>query len=174
MFRSLFRGREDVFAKRWETPKGKTGYSPVCENEWINSICNKPVNKCSECKNYKYSPVTDQVIYDHLTGNHTIGVYPLLGDDSTCFLAVDFDKTNWQEDSLAFLETCKEWNVPSSLERSRSGNGGHVWIFFEEPIAASLARKLGSALLTHTMEKRYQIGLDSYDRLFPNQDTVPK
>ncbi len=109
-----------------------------------------------------------------LAGQHTVGVYPLLPDETCWFLAADFDKTAWREDAEAFLVTCGEWNLPAALERSRSGNGGHVWLFFDQPVSAVLARKLGSALLTRTMERHHQLGLDSYDRLFPNQDTMPK
>lgn len=130
--------------------------------------------KCSECDHRKYIIVTDKVIFDHLAGKHTIGVYPLLEDETCWFLAVDFDKTSWQEDCLAFLETCQELNVPAALERSRSGNGGHIWIFFEQAIQAPLARRLGAFLLTRAMDKRHQIGFDSYDRMFPNQDTLPR
>lgn len=104
---------------------------------------------------------------------YTIGVYPMLKDETCWFLAADFDKEHWQRDAAAFLETCKRRNVPASLERSRSGNGGHVWIFFEQPVAASEARKMGAALLTETMERCPQIGFESYDRFFPNQDTMP-
>src|SRR5688500_17019853 len=114
------------------------------------------------------------VIQDHLTGKLTVGVYPLLIDETCWFLAADFDKTTWQDDVHTFLQTCSEWNVPAALERSRSGRGGHVWIFFEAPLPASLARKLGAAILTQTMERRHQLGLDSYDRFFPSQDTMPK
>ena len=106
-------------------------------------------------------------------GEHTIGVYPLLLDETCWFLAVDFDKKTWQQDAGGFLETCREFSVPAALERSRSGDGGHVWIFFDRAIPASTARKLGCAILTRTMERRHQVGLDSYDRFFPNQDTLP-
>src|SRR5207248_10357952 len=119
-------------------------------------------------------PLTDHVIRLHLEGKKTVGIYPLLMDETCWFLAADFDKTTWQEDALAFMRTSKKLGVSTYLERSRSGNGGHVWIFFENPITASLARKLGCAILTQTMERRYQLGLDSYDRFFPNQDTLPK
>jgi superfamily II DNA or RNA helicase len=174
LFRNLFRGREDVYSVRWESQQGKSGYSPACAHEWVKPICKKPLIKCSECTHRKYLPVTDKVIFDHLAGEYTIGVYPLLQDEACWFLTADFDKTYWQEDCLAFMETCHEVSVPASLERSRSGNGGHVWIFFEQAIPALLARKLGAYLLTRAMNKRHQIGLDSYDRLFPNQDTLPK
>ncbi len=165
LFRSLFRGREDVYAVRWEGRNGKTGYSPAHRRVWGVHHSEQPK---------EYFPLTDQVIHDHLTGKLTAGVYPLLTDETCWFLAADFDKTTWQKDVGAFLHTCDEWQVPAVLERSRSGRGGHVWIFFEAPLPASLARKLGAAILTRTMERRHQLGLDSYDRFFPSQDTMPK
>ena len=173
LFKSFFKGRTDVFPKRWESRNGKSGYSPACDNEWKPSLCGKPKTKCSQCNNRALTPLNDQVLYDHLSGKQTIGVYPLLLDDSCGFLAVDFDKSSWQDDVLAFLQTCDELNIPASLERSRSGNGGHVWIFFSEFIPALLARQMGNEILAKTMDKRIEIGLDSYDRLFPNQDTMP-
>jgi len=114
------------------------------------------------------------VIENHLLGNETIGAYPMLPDETCWFLAVDFDKKTWQEDSRVFMDTCRDLNVPAALERSRSGNGGHVWIFFDRAIPAITARKLGSVILTRAMERRHQLGLDSYDRFFPSQDTMPK
>ena len=184
LFRALFRGREDVYPRRFESAKtGKSGYQPACQNEWVNGICHKPKIKCKDCDNYSYLPVNNDVIRNHLLGiepsartsrDFTIGVYPLLADETCWFLAADFDKETWKEDVTAFLEICHTHNVPAILERSRSGNGGHVWVFFSEPIPARLARRLGSYLLTQTMESRPEIGLDSYDRFFPNQDTMPK
>jgi superfamily II DNA or RNA helicase len=171
LFRSLFRGREDVFARRWESKKGRSGYSPACAHEWDPFLCRKP---CAKCNNSKYMPVSDEVIHSHVLGKHTVGVYPMLQDETCWFLAADFDKEGWREDTRAFLDACDELEVPAALERSRSGRGGHVWIFFEEAVPAPLARKLGSAILTRAMERRHQIGLDSYDRFFPNQDTMPK
>lgn len=174
LFRSLFRGREDVYAVRWESRDGKSGYSPACLREWERPVCEKPKVKCSACKYRQFAPITDKVIRDHLSGRCTIGVYPLLPDETCWFLAIDFDKGSWQEDVAAFLHTCEELSVPVSVERSRSGNGAHVWVFFHSPVPARQARKLGTFLLTRTMERRHQIGMDSYDRLFPNQDTMPK
>jgi len=171
LFRSLFRGREDVYAVRWQSRNGKSGYSPACAHEWDPLLCKKP---CSKCSNSKYIPMSDEAIRGHLVGKKVLGVYPLLTEETCWFLAADFDKEGWKEDSTYFLETCRSMNVPAHLERSRSGKGGHVWIFFEEPVPAGLARKLGCALLTLTMEKRHQIGFDSYDRFFPSQDTMPK
>ncbi|MCD4671247.1 MAG: DEAD/DEAH box helicase [Anaerolineaceae bacterium] len=184
LFRSLFRGREDVYPRRFENLKtGKNGYQPVCRNEWVSGICEKPRVRCVVCPHRQFIPVTDDVIRYHLLGvnpqerskrDFTIGVYPMLLDEACWFLAVDFDKTSWQDDARAFCNTCKDFSVPAALERSRSGNGGHIWIFFYEPISAILARKLGTFLLTRTMENRPEIGLESYDRFFPSQDTLPK
>jgi len=181
LFRSLFRGREDVYPRRFESRKtGKAGYAPACANEWVRGICEKPRIKCAECPHRRFLPVTDEVIRWHLSGSDgdgqpfVAGVYPLLQDETCFVLALDFDKAGWREDAAAFLEACRRLNVPAALERSRSGRGGHVWLFFEEAIPAALARRLGSHLLTETMEGRPDVGLDSYDRLFPNQDTLPK
>lgn len=175
LFRSYFRGREDVYALRWESKDGKKGYSPACSHDWDCLLCfHDRKAKRSRCENRKFLPMTDQVMWNHLSGKKTVGIYPLLVDETCWFLAVDFDKESWLEDVRAFLEVCREQDIDCLLERSRSGRGGHVLIFFETSIAASLARRLGSFLLTKTMEKRHQVGLDSYDRLFPNQDTMPK
>ncbi|MBL0700082.1 MAG: DEAD/DEAH box helicase [Desulfosarcina sp.] len=184
LFRSLFKGREDVFPKRFESVKtGKSGYQPCCRNEWIRAICKKPKVKCTDCENRDFIPVTDDIIRNHLMGvdpysrskrDYTIGIYPLLPDETCWFLAVDFDKKTWMDDVSAYLETCKTYNVQAVLERSRSGNGGHVWIFFSEPVPAAQARRLGSFILTETMDRRPEIGLDSYDRFFPSQDIMPK
>lgn len=173
LFKKLFRGRTDVYPFRWESQNGKAGYSPACHYEWHPEICQKPKIKCSQCTNQNFIPLTDQVIYNHLSGKQTIGIYPLLPDNTCFFLAIDFDKANWQDDVQAFLSICESYNIPAYLERSRSGQGGHVWIFFKEAITASLARKLGSSIITKTLETRYQVGMDSYDRMFPNQDTIP-
>lgn len=174
LFRQLFCGREDVYPLRWENRHGKSGYSPACANEWDKVLCGKPRVKCAKCRNRQFLPVSDEVIHDHLSGMRTIGVYPIREDETCWFLAADFDKSDWQLDAMAFIESCEALAVPASLERSRSGNGGHVWVFFESPLPAVLARKLGAAILTRTMEQRPELGLDSYDRLFPSQDTLPK
>lgn len=174
LFRSLFRGREDVYPLRWERKDGRSGYSPACSYEWKRPLCGKPRIRCADCENRKLLPVTDEVIHNHLIGKHTIGFYPLLSDETCWLLAVDFDKKTWQEDATAFLTTCTHLGISAGLERSRSGEGGHVWIFFDGPVSASQARKLGCTILTRTLDDRHQIGLDSYDRFFPNQDTLPK
>nr|AAU82574.1 DNA or RNA helicases of superfamily II [uncultured archaeon GZfos18F2] len=172
--RRLFRGRTDVYPLRWESAKGKLGYSPACGNEWKPGVCNKPRIKCGDCDHRLLLPVTDQVIYDHLAGQHTVGVYPLLADDTCCFLAADFDDADWREDARALMQSCHELNIPAALEISRSGNGAHVWVFFSDPVPAREARQLGAALISKTCNRTRQLSLSSYDRLFPNQDTLPK
>ena len=175
IFLSYFRGREDVYAKLWVNNRtGKRGYSPACKNEWVRSLCRKPTVKCSECPNQQFLPFDEAIIRQHLEGRQVIGVYPMLKNESCHFVAIDFDKEHWMDDVRAVMATCCDESIPAVVERSRSGNGGHVWVFFSEEIPAVLARKLGSSLITKTMSRRYQIDMKSYDRLFPNQDTMPK
>jgi len=175
LFKELFRGRMDVYAKHWISRKtGKSGYSPVCKNEWVPKICQRSTVRCSECPNREFLPFDESAILKHLNSSVIAGIYPLLEGDVCFFLAVDFDKEGWQDNITAFKQTCSEHNVPVAIERSRSGNGAHTWIFFEDKLSAFTARRLGSFLLTETMSKRYQLDMKSYDRLFPNQDTLPK
>ncbi len=181
LFRTLFRGRDDVFPRRWDSPKtGKSGYAPACRNEWIRGVCGKPQIKCGECPNQAFLPVADDVIRWHLAGrmsgnsaDFVVGVYPMLPDDRCWFLAADFDKKSWKEDIAAFRSTASQRGVPIVVERSRSGNGAHAWIFFAEPVPAMDARRLGALLVTATMDRHPDIGFDSYDRFFPSQDTMP-
>ena len=175
LFRRLFRGRTDVYPIRWESKaSGKSGYAPACANEWRTGVCEKPRIKCSDCGNRLLIPLSDSVIYEHLAGEHTVGVYPLLEDDTCYFLAVDFDEAEWREDARAFVESCDDLGVPVALEISRSGQGAHAWVFFAGRVSARDARRLGSAIISHTCSRTRQLKLESYDRLFPNQDTMPK
>ncbi|MBP0975003.1 MAG: NAD(P)H-dependent oxidoreductase [Oscillospiraceae bacterium] len=179
LFRSLFRGREDVYALRYENPKnGKNGYTPVCENKWKPGICDMQKTKCPKCKYRRFAPLTDDAVFRHLSGKDAlcrdvIGIYPMQPDETTCFLAIDFDDGDWQKDISAVRDVCRSNNIPCVAERSRSGEGGHLWVFFDTPIPAAKARKLGSGLLTEAMKSRHEIKFDSYDRMFPNQDTMP-
>lgn len=184
LFLSLFHGRDDVFPRRWENPKsGKVGYSPVCRNEWIRGICEKPRVRCASCPNQAFVPLSEEVVRCHLQGRDinnptrsepfVAGVYPLQLDETCWFLVADFDKQSWQRDAPAYLAACREKGISAALERSRSGNGGHVWIFFSGPVPACEARKLGAHLITETMEHCPDIGFESYDRFFPSQDTMP-
>ena len=172
LFRSLFKARDDVYARKWAN-KEKRGYSPV--------------------KTYTgdYLPLTDEVIKYHLQGinpkeplhygqkrDFIVGVYPLLKNENCNFLAVDFDakhtNSDWKAEVKAFLDTCKTLNINAYIEISRSGMGAHIWIFFETEITAVNARKLGSLILTLAMENNTNISFKTYDRFFPNQDTMPK
>jgi superfamily II DNA or RNA helicase len=162
LVRRLFRGRDDVYALRWENDRtGKSGYVPAVVGGW------------SRHGPKTYLPLSDEAIEQHLRGREAMGVYPLLTDDTCWFLACDFDGGTWRLDSLALLEVCSERGVPAALERSRSGAGGHVWIFFSAPSAAGSARRLGALLLREAMTRRAELDLASYDRLFPNQDFLP-
>ena len=173
LFESLFRGRDDIYALRWENKQGRKGYSVACANEWQQGLCNKSKIKCSECSNRVYRPLDKKTFYDHLSGKCTIGLYPLLADDHCWLLAVDFDKSDWQQAAKAFRGACSSWNISCAVERSRSGNGAHVWIFFDAPVPAKDARRLGFSLLDKAMESHAVLSFESYDRLFPNQDMMP-
>lgn len=175
LFAQRFRGRPDVFAKRWTNRRsGRSGYAPACRNEWIRGVCEKPRVRCGECPNQAFVPVTDQVLLSHLLGRHVAGVYPLLPDDTCWFLAADFDGDAWRDDVRALVETCRKLDLTPAIERSRSGRGAHAWFFFDEPVDAAAARNLGCLLITETMSRRHELPMSSYDRLFPSQDTLPK
>ena len=180
LFRSLFHGREDVYARRWQSVKtGKSGYSPACANEWAPGVCPKPKGSCKDCAHRELLPLTDAVIEAHLRGRDAcgrdvLGVYPILPDDSCRFLALDFDDEGWRENVTAVREVCRRWELPCAVERSRSGEGAHLWLFFEAAVPCAEARRLGTALLTAAMEAGGALKLTSYDRMFPNQDTLPK
>lgn len=174
LFRSLFRGRGDVYPKLWTNAKsGRTGYAPACANEWVRGVCEKPQIRCGECPNQAFTTVSDRVIADHLQGRHVVGVYPLLLDETCWFIAADFDRSGWMTDIAAFRDACNSAGLPVHVERSRSGNGAHAWFFFASPVSAVTARRMACFLLTQAMSRRHDLGLASYDRLFPNQDTMP-
>ena len=180
LFMSLFRGRTDVYAQRCFSKKYKSSYYvPACKNEWIRGLCDKGRIKCKNCDKREFLPLTKDVIDSHLrnqveNGTGVVGVYPLLPDETCLFLAIDFDEENWEKDIAIFRSVCEELRVPSAIERSRSGNGAHAWLFFDEPVPAISARKLGDSLLTKAMSHRHEIKFTSYDRMFPNQDFMPK
>ena len=184
LFMSLFKGREDVFARRWFSKTiGKGGYQPVCANEWRRGVCDKKKFKCAECPNRNFAPLTFQDIYRHLESKDenccdVVGLYAIMPDNNCSFLCTDFDdnscKHGYKDDVIAFAEVCRDWKIPYAIERSRSGNGAHVWIFFAESLPAFKARRLGNAILTEAMNRDGRMSFNSYDRFFPNQDRMPE
>lgn len=174
IFRGLFRGRTDIFANRWQNKQGRSGYSVACNNEWVQGICHKPRIKCQDCNHRQFTELNDQIIYRHLAGQQVVGLYPLMHDNTCYFLAADFDKGQWQEEVKAMSKACQNLGIPHAIEISRSGNGAHLWIFFNEKVPAKEARLLGFGLLDKAMEFYPNLSFDSYDRLFPNQDILPE
>ncbi len=174
LFMSLFKGRDDVYAKRWQSKKGKSGYSPSCLHEWSVGICHKPKMKCSKCNNRNYAPLSPEVIDKHLRGKHVIGIYPMLTDETCYFLVIDFDGEGWEKDISVIREICTKMEIPVAVERSRSGEGAHLWFFFVDKVSSVKARKFGTAILTQAMTARHELKFKTYDRLFPSQDTLQK
>ncbi|MDF9399549.1 DEAD/DEAH box helicase [Vibrio sp. 1180_3] len=173
LFRRYFRGNTSCYAVRWQNKQGRSGYSIACNNEWQQGLCNKPKVKCLECPNQSFKPLDEKALYDHLSGKSIVGIYPMDSDSNCWFLAIDFDKKDWKKASLAYAEACRRNGIDFLLERSRSGNGAHVWIFFETKVDAASARKLGFMLLDQAMQIHGALSFESYDRLFPNQDFLP-
>lgn len=191
---SVFKGRKDVFSRRGIRKDGGTSYFPQCDNFWKAGICPKQAGlkaKCMECSHRKWTPLTKRALMNHLMGRKAdstdvIGIYPLLPDETCNFLVFDFDNhesdvndeatddASWMEDVDALRAICKLHQVDVLTERSRSGKGAHIWMFFEEPIPAALARKFGAALLTKGAESINQKNFKSYDRMLPAQDTLPQ
>lgn len=181
LYASLFRGRDDVYPYLSVNKKdpSKKYYIPACTNEWKQGVCNKTMGKqCKKCQYRENKPLTLDVFKRHIYNNQTIGIYPMLEDETCYFLAFDFDdkknENKIKEEVLAFASICDRYRIPLSIERSRSGKGIHIWIFFENRIKALTARKLGSLLLSKTMEIRDDLKIESFDRMFPNQDYLPK
>ncbi len=170
LFKSLFKGRDDVFAIRWE--KGsKSGYMPAYSYDMFRYLAHKAKGGTFQNFNDKtYQPLTDDEIEKHLSGNRLIGIYPLLPDNASWFVAADFDKEKWTDECKIFLTACNEKGIPAYLERSRSGKGGHVWIFFERPYPAIRSRKIITSVLEQSGVFSVFDKGSSFDRLFPNQD----
>ena len=181
LFRELFFGRQDVYARRFENAKsGRSGYSPECANKWKRGVCGLPHVKCGQCGNRQFAPITDEVVRAHLRGRDmdgkpfVMGVYPMQENESVRFAALDFDESSWRRDVSMVVKTVRKLGLPVALERSRSGKGAHLWFFLDEDIAARTVRAALTYLLTVTLEEHPEIGLSSYDRIIPCQDTLPK
>jgi len=175
LFASLFRGRPDVFPLRWENPrKRRSGWAPRCENEWMQGVCEKPRVKCALCPNQAFVSPAEDELRTHLQGRQVMGLYPLTDGDMCWLLAIDLDGRSWREDVAALRESCRDLDVVPAVERSRSGEGAHIWFFFDAAVPAALARRFGLMILTDAMARSPTLGMASYDRLFPSQDTLPK
>lgn len=174
LFQNYFRGRNNIYPFRWESKKGKSGYSPSCANEWKTGVCNKPKIACSECHHQAFHPLDENAINAHLRGQRTIGIYPLTEQNQCYFLAFDFDKADWFEAITALRQVCDSLHIPNLVEKSRSGHGGHLWLFFDTATNAKTARQLGTALLNLTMDNYPTLNFDCFDRMFPNQDELPE
>jgi superfamily II DNA or RNA helicase len=174
LYMSLFRGKTDVYARRWEKD-GRSGYSPAYEFNWDEFMAHKRRGgSLKDFENKKLLPLTSEAIKKHLLGVQVVGIYPILPENTSWFLAVDFDGESWHREAIAFIDTCSNVGLSAYLERSRSGNGGHVWIFFSEPYPCYKSRQIGLALILrafHISEFEKEI---SFDRLFPNQDALSK
>ena len=181
-FRSMFAGRKNVFARRFESAKtGKKGYSPYCENQWVRGVCGLLKGwKCSDCPSRKFVAYSDEVVRWHLRGFDAenkpfeIGVYPMETDETVSFAVIDFDKSSWRRDALAVVRKVREVGLPVALERSRSGKGAHIWFFLSDPMSTKMVRAALNYIITLTLEAHSEISLDSYDRIIPNQGTLPK
>ncbi|HLB32397.1 MAG TPA: hypothetical protein VJL27_02480 [Patescibacteria group bacterium] len=175
-FKDLFRGREDVFAVRWQSADGtRKGYTPVCKNEWRDGLCLKRSHgKCRNCSNKEYASFNDYRLIEHLSGQKAYGLYPLLDDNASYFLAIDFDGNNWQKDVRKFIEICKKHNLEPNVERSNSGNGCHAWFFFEYKYPAEKSRFIFQTLLERINAIDKFSPKASYDRIFPSQDSLEK
>ncbi len=179
LFRKTFRGQQDIVPEHWISMKtGKTGYAPLCRNEWQRPICRKgnSISACKTCKSADYIPLSDSLIHDHFMGKRILGTYPLLADNTCNFIVADFDnhKDNKTplEDVAAYYEICNVQEIPCYITRSKSGKGYHAFIFFQEPVQAWKARLVNFALLQEAEIVTDDTELSSFDRLFPNQDRL--
>ena len=181
LFRSLFVGREDVFARRYENEKkGTSGYTPCCRNQWGAGCVLKQHKKCSECTVRQYVPVSDEVIRWHLRGKDAdmktfvMGIYPMEADETVRVAVIDFDESSWRRDAILTVRKARELGLTVALEKSRSGKGAHLWFFLQTSVAAKAIREVLTYVMTLVIEEHPEVGLDSYDRIIPNQDTLPK
>lgn len=182
LFKLLFEGRKDVYAHGHRRKGGGIGYAPMCSNEWKPGVCPKKTNlkaRCPDCPQRSFAPLSDSALVSHFKGERSdfkdvVGLYVLGKNCKTSVLVADFDKEGWKSEIAAYQQACEASSINVAIERSRSGNGGHAWIFFSEPIDAALARNLGSTLITTATNTTGALGFSAYDRLFPAQSTIPE
>lgn len=181
LFRSLFTGRKDVYAHGYRRKDGGIGYTPACANEWEPGICPKAAHqrvKCVECSNRVFPELSDAAIIAHFKGNDdrfrdVLGQYVLDRNCNTKVLVIDFDKADWKEATNAVRLVAIRRGINAAVERSRSGNGAHIWFFFLEPISAKAAREFGSCLITEAAAHNKTITFEAFDRMLPAQATIP-
>ena len=174
LYSSLFRGRTDVFARYWEK-NDHSGYSPAYSFDWNEFLAHKQKGgSIKTFENKKLIPLSEEILKQHLLGKSALGIYPILEDNTSHFLAADFDGEHWLEDAQRYIEECTRIKLHSYLERSKSGNGGHVWIFFEELYPCWKSRRIGLEIVRRALGLSMFDKEVSFDRLFPNQDDVPK
>ena len=181
LFRSLFTGRKDVYAHGYRRKDGGIGYTPACANEWKPGICPKAAHqrvKCAECGNRIFPELSDAAIIAHFKGKDdrfrdVLGQYVLDRNCNTRVLVIDFDKADWKEATNAVRLVAKRRGINAAVERSRSGNGAHIWFFFLEPISAKTAREFGSCLITEAAALNKTITFEAFDRMLPAQTTIP-
>ena len=181
LFRGLFTGRKDVYAHGYRRKDGGIGYTPACANEWKPGICPKAAHqrvKCAECGNRVFLELSDATIIAHFKGKDdrfrdVLGQYVLDRNCNTKVLVIDFDKADWKEATNAVRLVAKRRDINAAVERSRSGNGAHIWFFFLEPISAKAAREFGSCLITEAAALNKTITFEAFDRMLPAQTTIP-
>jgi hypothetical protein len=175
LFRDLFVGRSNVFAVRWENrARSRSGYAPRCANEWREGVCGKPTVRCGSCSSQAFVALSEGELLAHLQGRQVVGIYPLLADDTCRLLAIDLDGASWRSDTQAISATARSLDLEPAIERSRSGNGAHMWFFFADAVSAADARRLGLVLLTRTMAHGAALDVASYDRCFLVRTSFPK
>ena len=172
LYSSLFRGRMDMYPRRWEK-NGKSGWSPAYSFDWNDFNAHRAKGGTIKTFEHKIlSPITDEILSNHLLGKETIGIYPIVSDNSSYFIAADFDEGDWKSDCQKFVGACKNSGIEAYVEISRSGNGAHAWMFFESTYPCWKSRAIILEIMRKTFSYSEFAKEISFDRLFPNQDTI--
>lgn len=176
LYYQYFRGRQEVYAVKWESLKGKTGFSPHAQGEWVQEKVGKQLK--NKFQVHSYYPYTLETVENHIRGTlkdfrFGTGIYPMLTDDTTYLVVIDFDDEKAIETVKPMIRVCKKYKIVPLIELSQSGNGIHLWFFFEENIPARVARRFANLILRHAMSENSEIDFSSFDRIIPMQDTLP-